>query len=150
MRLWESINLNFDEKGKILLWSKYSAHVGKQWGRKERAGNFTLSLLSACSTQIMVVFCSGEQEQQGNSPRKQYIGKSSWCDMKQMINVRKCSLGVATQFILPVGELTICTPIRILCNTCSLCCLKCSKVIAGSCRKTHPCSEFDLYIQNRV
>lgn len=69
--------------------------------------------------------------------------------MKQIINVRKYSLGVATQFMLPVGELTICTPIRILCNACSLCCLKCSKVIADSCRKTHPCSEFDLCIQNR-
>lgn len=31
-------------------------------------------------------------------------------------------------------------------HTCSLCCLKRSKVVAGSCRKTNPCSEFNLHV----
>lgn len=33
--------------------------------------------------------------------------------MKQTISVRKCSLGVATRFMLHAGELTACTPAQI-------------------------------------
>lgn len=68
-----------------------------------------LYLVSAYRSWIMVVFCPGEEEPQGNSSRKEYIEKSSQCGTKQIINVKKCSLGIAPCFLLPVGDLTICT-----------------------------------------
>lgn len=67
--------------------------------------------------------------------------------MKEIISVRKRSLGVASQFMLPVGESAISTLHGCLAYLQPL--LKCSKVVVGSDNKPI-LFQFHFHVQNRV